>query len=275
MTKDSINPEKPKQVRRMASCETCNKGIYTTKTDGPSKCFDCRRSEPKAAPKPRASRIVARTIVCPMCGVEFVAKHKLKAYCTKKCSREATRRYNACIGCGGKVSDHKSERCRDCFRFDVLGWSRSTDLVLIPKPEREWGTPAPYTLEQRKGWPLVAGPCRWCGDEFIGPPLSAYCQKRCAVNAYWKRKDDTRGRFAPTPQLRQFICDRDKWTCQICHGPVDPSATHNTPEYATLDHIIPQSLQLIPDHSASNLRLAHMCCNARRGNRTEDLALTA
>jgi hypothetical protein len=37
---------------------------------------------------------------------------------------------------------------------------------------------------------------------------------------------------------------------------------------ASLDHIIPQSMQLIPDHSPSNLRLVHRWCNSARGDGT-------
>jgi len=36
---------------------------------------------------------------------------------------------------------------------------------------------------------------------------------------------------------------------------------------ATLDHLVPQSLAITPDHSANNLRIAHRRCNSARGNR--------
>lgn len=273
MQDSSINNPKPKQVRRKSYCESCGKAMVTTRFDGPSKCHPCRRVARKD--KPSRTTAVARELTCPICGTNFTAHYRLKTYCSKKCSRVNSRKRNSCIDCGTTVADDKSTRCMECFRYEVLGWSRCTDLAVIPKPEREWGTPSTHELPHRKGWALVAGPCGWCGNNFIGPPLSVYCQKRCAANAAWKRKDDTRGTFAPTPRLRQFICERDKWTCQLCGDPVDPDAQYNTGGYATLDHIIPQSLQLIPDHSASNLRLSHMICNARRGNRMEDLALTA
>ena len=66
---------------------------------------------------------------------------------------------------------------------------------------------------------------------------------------------------------RLAIYERDEWTCQLCHCPVDPSLTGRDRLGATLDHIEPRSLALIADDSPANLRLAHRSCNSARGNR--------
>jgi 5-methylcytosine-specific restriction endonuclease McrA len=50
---------------------------------------------------------------------------------------------------------------------------------------------------------------------------------------------------------------------------VDITLHYFHPLSATLDHIIPQSHMLIPDHSDRNLRLAHRSCNSARGDRLE------
>ena len=72
------------------------------------------------------------------------------------------------------------------------------------------------------------------------------------------------------PIQRNAIYVRDNWVCQICRKPVDRTLDHATdPMGATLDHITPQSLSDEPDHSPSNLRLAHRVCNSARGNRVE------
>lgn len=68
-----------------------------------------------------------------------------------------------------------------------------------------------------------------------------------------------------TKDRRRALYERDNWTCQLCGEPVDPS-TYGA-RYPTLDHIEPQSLALIPDHSDRNLRTAHLSCNSKRGNR--------
>lgn len=68
------------------------------------------------------------------------------------------------------------------------------------------------------------------------------------------------------PLARRAIYERDGWICQICFEPV--SRTLKNGRLApSLDHIIPRSAMLIPDHSPSNLRTAHMACNASRGAR--------
>lgn len=96
---------------------------------------------------------------------------------------------------------------------------------------------------------------------------SLYCSKRCAKNA----SNNRRGRFVIPAKRRLAIYERDGWVCQLCREPVDPDATDIW--RPTLDHIAPQSHQLIPDHSDANLRLAHMWCNSVRGDEshyTED-----
>lgn len=64
------------------------------------------------------------------------------------------------------------------------------------------------------------------------------------------------------------IYERDGWTCQLCMEPVDPALPPGDVWSATLDHIVPQSHMLIPDHSDDNLRLAHLWCNSVRGDET-------
>lgn len=69
-----------------------------------------------------------------------------------------------------------------------------------------------------------------------------------------------------SPASRLAIYERDGWVCQLCYEPVDRDVL-NGRLAPSLDHIIPRSHVLIPDDSPSNLRTAHMGCNAQRGNR--------
>lgn len=68
------------------------------------------------------------------------------------------------------------------------------------------------------------------------------------------------------PKLRHQIYERDNWTCQLCNEPIDRDAHRNTNYAPSLDHIVPQSHTLIPDHSPTNLRTVHRLCNSRRGD---------
>lgn len=54
--------------------------------------------------------------------------------------------------------------------------------------------------------------------------------------------------------------------CGICGKPVDKSLKYPDPMSATVDHIIPVSLNGDPV-SLDNLQLAHRCCNLAKGNK--------
>lgn len=66
---------------------------------------------------------------------------------------------------------------------------------------------------------------------------------------------------------RLIIYERDGWVCQLCGDPVDRTLSGRHRMGPTLDHVAPRSLTLWPDHSPTNLRLAHRACNSARGNR--------
>lgn len=133
--------------------------------------------------------------------------------------------------------------------------------------------------------------CRECrrrdGDWFLKRTLGncsecdrpALARNLCSTHySYWHRRQS--GVWAPSwdvpPERRLAIYERDRWTCQLCGDPIDRDADPQRDDLApSLDHIIPRSHQLVPDHSDSNLRLAHRGCNARRGARLDTEVVTA
>lgn len=68
------------------------------------------------------------------------------------------------------------------------------------------------------------------------------------------------------PKVRSLVYERDGWICQLCFDPVDRDLDARDIWSATLDHIVCRSWTTEPDHSPSNLRLAHRWCNSVRGN---------
>lgn len=62
---------------------------------------------------------------------------------------------------------------------------------------------------------------------------------------------------------------RDDHTCQLCREPVDASLKAPHPKSPTLDHIWPLSKvvegEKSPGHVLSNVQLAHLDCNVRKG----------
>lgn len=108
---------------------------------------------------------------------------------------------------------------------------------------------------------FVQGACSWCGEQFLGPN-AVYCSDLCKDAAKLSRRNPLK--FNPSPIDRRSVYERDGWTCQLCYRPVEPGAKHPDPWSASLDHIVPQSKMVVPDHSSSNLRLSHLICNSLR-----------
>lgn len=113
--------------------------------------------------------------------------------------------------------------------------------------------------------------CAHCGEAFRArrDQPGTLCGARCAKLAQGWAGVPVR-RFRPSPTLRASIYERDGWVCQLCGSPVDPEAPAQSRESATLDHITPRAHGGSDD--PSNLRLAHMGCNADRGAPREEVA---
>ena len=90
---------------------------------------------------------------------------------------------------------------------------------------------------------------------------STWRRKFKAEHGFWPQGSGTEFVDAPT---RRSIYERDGWVCQLCDGAISPDATEHA-DRASLDHIVPQSRG--GSHDPSNLRMAHVGCNARRGDR--------
>lgn len=67
---------------------------------------------------------------------------------------------------------------------------------------------------------------------------------------------------------RESIHERDGWTCQLCHLPVDPRLHPLDALYPTLDHIVP--LAHGGTHTRGNLQTTHRACNLAKGDTLPD-----
>lgn len=91
------------------------------------------------------------------------------------------------------------------------------------------------------------------------------------VSYRWRNGREGSYTGIPISRTDRFaIYERDEWTCQLCFEPVYWNALEFR-DQPSLDHIIPQSMTAEPDHSPSNLRLAHVGCNARRKDAKHEL----
>lgn len=210
------------------------------------------------------------------CDVEGCEKvHRARGLCLMHWKREhgtPTRYARTCCVCDAVYQSARPDGrfCSDVCKgkaYQVENRTRSRGLVgpvehsWCELPERH---PARQCAPRARTW--YAGTCGWCAAPFIdSQPAARFCSVRCGKMA-GKAK---RGRFIVPPHIRLAIYERDGWVCQLCMEPVtaDLMTTDPCNDWApSLDHIECQAWALVPDHSPSNLRLAHRWCNAVRGN---------
>lgn len=85
-------------------------------------------------------------------------------------------------------------------------------------------------------------------------------------DAYHRRRALKRGNATGRPVDLLAIAERDEWTCQLCHEPVDPALQYPDPMSKSEDHVLPLSKG--GAHDPDNVQLAHLRCNVIKGART-------
>lgn len=220
-----------------------------------------------------------RTCSVPDCGRQYRAK----GLCARhyNLGRDKYREVQ-CAVCGSLVRKCNpgvarrsvcSDRCRHVLRWGQ-DWAAGREVIgPVLRRFDPRARPPSATQSAPPAVRFVAGSCRWCGagytfDLRVGGVPAKYCDPRCARNASRARQRELRGVFAISRRRRLAIYERDGWTCQLCFEPVDRSAHYLDDWAPSLDHIVPQSRQLVPDHSDGALRLSHRWCNAVRGDDT-------
>lgn len=204
-----------------------------------------------------------------------------------------------CVSCGVAITvrkDNPTRHCRDCATAVSAmkrrkNWPASPvriiecvecEVLFVEKEPHRFGRvrcddcPKAKSDHPGRWWKfLVAGPCAWCGENFVAKAASTdaalpkYCSKSCAARQSKVNSAQPGGGWI-SPRERLEIYERDGWICQLCAEPVERDADPQRDDLApSLDHIVCQSWTLFPDHSPENLRLAHRICNSLRGDRLE------
>lgn len=167
------------------------------------------------------------------------------------------------------------EDCRDASRRESTRLRHSQVVRYTPRPV--WHKfihllDMPPAQTQRV---FVSGQCKKCGEWFTDRQVTAvFCSALCSRRWHRDERKARMGYVVPNA-TRVLVYQRDNGTCQICLGPVDMQLPAGSKGSPTLDHIIPQSWTLIPNHEPENLRLAHMLCNALRGDARTEQVLAA
>lgn len=288
-----------------SACEAPMWAGKGAKTDGTQMCQPCRRSQPQdvracrdcgfdfkwskesrcnpCRHKRNKEKAIAEGRFCDSCGGPAIAKGLCITHYAEKQREKHGRVYpggkrkqppRLCGICSepvlrvfesSAVAMHKACRAAQpglAARLASGGKSKPRDSVR-KRAERLAEKSARGIVGKRV---FVAGGCSWCGEYFVGNGrASTYCSDKCKTSAKFKKRSSG-NTFNISPKKRREIYERDGWTCKLCSYLVSPDEHYLSDYAASLDHIIPQSLQLVPDHSPVNLRLAHRWCNAARGD---------
>lgn len=140
-----------------------------------------------------------------------------------------------------------------------------------------------------RGTPLLS-PCKICGTGFKSVNKNVCCSAAClaelmrvnARNWYakaclrpehvkkvrdneYKRKARKVNAFVEEVDL-QVIYKRDKGICWLCEKPVDITLKWPDLGFSTLDHVVPLAKGGL--HCYGNIKLAHLSCNCKKGDKT-------
>ena len=279
------------------SCDKCGKEWERERLRGvkPKYCEICR---PLVISNNRRARFKYKHHNCILCGQDLLKRKKggQKKYC-KKCLVSASliwretaketnrnktkRRRHECVICGTVFCGHKRKTCSEECRLKRIA-------------DREKKRPPRYTIicqccgsEHKtnikdgkycsllcagqckpKGPVGVSLLCRWCGGEYDQTGWNqSYCSKSCR-----NKQDMTNKRYRKNSVWIEEISiavlyDRDRGRCGICGKKVDTRLVFPHPKSSTIDHIMPVSKG--GEHRYSNVQLAHLTCNSRKGNRAD------
>lgn len=178
---------------------------------------------------------------CTTCDGDFIG-HGNSRYCSPACRNR--RRELA-----------RSRPCTRCGESMVI--SRTSAVSPICLPCRR----ARPASESRKLPPIQTWNCVSCGGECDRPTVRGVMPKWCES---CRQRAGAR-RIESRAPVRRRVYARDRWTCWLCDRSVDGALIgSDSPWRPSLDHVVPVSLG--GSDADSNLRLAHVWCNAVRGD---------
>lgn len=191
----------------------------------------------------------------------------------KACTRCGLSKPLSEFGANRRAPDGLSWWCADCRREYQRRWRAENPDKVLGSSRRFYA--------KHLARPRIARVCDLCGAAFTTARKDQrFCGAKCS-NTYHRRKspDPWNERRRANDQKRRAlkagastgvavrlseIRDRDGDRCGICKKKVNGEAWPH-PLSASLDHIIPLSQG--GSHDPANVRLTHLVCNTRRGNR--------
>jgi hypothetical protein len=219
----------------------------------------CRLHGPKppAVPKPLA------VMPCGVCDTIFKQVQTRQKFCSKKCSKSASRRRSidrkrpdrkrrgVCMYCGIACEDDQGFSCNACKKQKKRErFNRVTERrKLNGRTDRPNATPL--------------GTCRNCGNKceiYVCDVCKHENVRFHRLKHRLQMKEIESERYTPTE-----IAERDGWRCQLCRKPVNRRKRWPDPLSASIDHIVP--ITKGGTDVRANVQLAHLRCNISKGNR--------
>ena len=243
-------------------CADCGKPMWRSATSAPegqARCRPCRRVTARHG----TSRYKAgcRCDICRAAKTEEMRRYV--AQVIERNGISPTRKYRPARREACEVCGKPRFRKRGTPKGDKLCASCREACAVRRREAQRKAERAASGIPANLRWPWVQGNCRHCGENFARKGVaSPYCSKKCG------HRDRPSGAVPISRRERLAIYERDGWICQLCFEPVDRTLHYLDDWAASLDHIVPRSHMLIPDHSPQNLRLAHRWCNSVRGDET-------
>jgi 5-methylcytosine-specific restriction endonuclease McrA len=214
-------------------------------------------------------------IKCEVCGkeMEYCGVGRKKKYCSDACAV--------------KAGNHKRRShvriCQYCGREYVKSIGNGGNKYCSNECKEaglKAGRKVLYQEQMVNQYDTHEAKCKWCGKVF----MTEYKQSHsfCSPECKHKWKNHYRTKIFRSMKSQHTIIDKDitlqkvinkyHGVCCICGEPIDKNdywvdsnkVYRFGKRYPTIDHIIPRSKGGL--HEWKNVQLAHMVCNASKGN---------
>lgn len=248
-----------------STCADCGEPFTPRPGSGrPSKrCHECRRRRDL----PKYGR-------CSVCGAEFL-KHGNQKRCPEhfrgnnnmpvrrvvKTCRWCLRDFTVTVGRAGRQLCCSND-CHRNLTYHARTWG-APDRCALPVCVccgNLTGKPFPNRRADRG----LDSKIRRCVDCELPENVATNGRK----NARKRRRESVRA--GETFTVDDLI-ERDGDGCHICGDPVRLDVSHQAPEYATIDHLVP--IAKGGEHTMANTAVSHRHCNNVRGTRGEPVQL--
>lgn len=254
----------------VAACEFCGCSARQ-RCKGPPKrfCSKLCQSRARSAKKPKKPRVKKSypKVPCEQCGDVFEVVNSGQKLCSAKCRNSYTAARN--------IRNSTTYTCLCCLKpFRKKGTGRNSGKYCSREcafDARRLRLPC-VSVNRRKGTSISGQLAVWFhswGSD-ADEPKNVGCRRgghkhRCIVyGCHYEHVNE------------RMIYERDGWACQCCGKPLKRSPAvagrwRPTPDYPTIDHIIPLSFGPSgPGHCPSNIRAACWGCNSMKSNKHPD-----